>query len=205
MVTVEIQGKKFNIPQSIEDISIGRFLAFREINPSNHLQLMQWVLNSNHQFEDDDTVANKIASCLTISGGAIQEMYDFMQDKAKHDVPTHVDILGLTIEFKNDFINKLPYWPYEVCKALIGKENTKENPDLTSIIPDVLSHYFFSLISKEPYDEAKADSFKDIINDIPMVQAIQAANFFFRKLQRSSNGKLKNLIRKLNQNTKKRE
>jgi len=205
MVIVDIQGKKFNIPTGIEDVSIGRFIAFRNINPANNLQFMQWVLNSDHQFNDDDEVANRLAKCLDISQPAIEQMYEFMNDKAKHETPEFVEILGLTIDFKNDFINRLPYWPYEVCKALVRAENEKESPDETNIIPDILSHYFFSLVTKSPYDENKASDFKDVILDIPMVQAIQAANFFFRKLKNKSNGKLKSLIQRLNLNMKKRE
>jgi len=204
-IAVNIQGKNFFLPTSIEEISLGRFLEFRKINPANNLQLMQWVLNSKHNFTDTDTIADEIAKCLTIAEPAIKEMYDFIQSGKNHDIPTEVNVLGEVIKFKASFINEMPYWPYEVVKMLIQKEIEKgDKGDQTELIPQVLSHYFYSIISKSPYDEDKASEFVDIINDIPMVEAIQAANFFFRKCQSSSPGKLKSFLRILNPNTKKR-
>lgn len=194
MVTVKVQGKSFDIPQSIEDISLGRFLDWRQTEQGNHLHYIQWLLNTKEHFKDSDTIANELSNCMSIANNVVPDMIDFIASKERTAVPEVLTVLGFDITFKKGLVNDLPYWPYEVCKTILNKELKKEQPDETALLPRVLAHYLYTSISKEQYDEAKAETFVDIVNTIPMKEAIQAGFFFFQKLRDSSNGRGKSFI-----------
>ena len=203
MIKVIIQEQPYSIPKSIADISIGRFIDFRNLDPNNHLDMIHWILNSKPIFKQDKSIEIVLANVLSMAKPCIDEIYEFMNNKAKNQTPTHIEVLGETFELKKGLLNDLPYWPYVVTKSIIIKNLENHNFDPTDDIPKVLAHYLYNYVTKNEYTERKAEEFIDVINDINMIPAIQLGNFFLKKQQSLWQSSRSNLKTKLKLHTSK--
>jgi hypothetical protein len=183
MYSLKINNRIFDtVPASIEDVSIGRFIQLRNTELTNPLAVLHWALGEKVEFKYTKATESQIANIFSLVNPVIAEVYGFMQTKAKKDVPSSIGVLGRDIKLKKGLLNDLPYWPYVVAKSIIKEEAAKEVFDPTDRIPQLLAHYLYSEVTKRPYDEAAAEEFVEIINDLPMVQCIQLGGFFLRKL-----------------------
>ena len=183
MLKVKLQGQLYSIPSSIDDVSIGRFIALRNIDPNNHLAILHWALNDTPFIREEGHVEQELANIFALVQPAINEIYAFMNNKEKNDVPKTIEVLGSMVKIKGGLLNELPYWAYVVTKSIVIKAVGNEHFDPTDDIPRVLAHYLYKYVTNNDYTEARAEEFIDVVNDIPMKQAIQLGNFFLRKHQ----------------------
>lgn len=183
MIKVSIQDNIYPIPTSIDDITIERFIEFRNLDPNSPLDLIYWILGCYVKFEETNSIERELANILTLSQPCIDEMYSFMNSKNKYDTPSSIEIFKETIELKKGLLNELPYWPYVVTKSIIIKNLENPNFDPTDDIPTILAHYLYEYVTKNKYTEKNANEFVDVINDLPMKPAIQLGNFFLKKQQ----------------------
>jgi len=204
MIKVIIQGQPYSIPKSIDDISLGRFIEFRNLDPNNNLDKIHWILNSKPVFKDTPSIEIELTNVLAIAKPCIEDIYSFMNNKAKNQTPTHIEVLGETFELKKGLLNDLPYWPYVVTKSIIIKNLENPNFDPTDDIPKVLAHYLYNYVTKNEYTEKKAEEFIDIVNDIPMAKAIPLGVFFLKKQQNLWKSSKNSLQAKLNRTMLKR-
>ena len=181
--TKPIQGVSYNVPTSIDDISIGRFIEFRNIDPNNNLDLAHWIINAKPTFKDSDTIEMELTNLFALAEPALNEMYEFMNSKQKNDVPESIEVLGSHFKMKKGLLNDLPYWPYVIAKKIIIEEAKKDVFDPTDAYPRVLAHYLYNFTTGKEYTEKRAEEYIDVINDIPMKPAIQLGNFFLKKQQ----------------------
>lgn len=205
MYSIKIDGKTFdNIPASIDDVSIERFIRFRNFPHTNQLQMLQWALDSTAFVRHTPEVEQQVAKVFALIQPVVDEIYHFCQSGSKYDTPDAIDVLGVEVKLKNGLLNELPYWPYVVTKSIVLEEAKKKTFDPTDQIPRVLAHYLYSTVTKSPYDEARAEEFVEVTGDIPMIPAIQLSNFFLLKHLDSMPLKHKNLVLKSMKTLKKR-
>lgn len=190
MYQIKIDGQVFDrIPASIDDVSIGRFVRFRNFDHKNDYQMLCWALDSQTtNFKHTQEVENQLAKVFQLIEPVRKEIYAFMKDQSKFDVPDSIDVMGYDVKLKKGLLNDLPYWPYVVTKKIILDEKSRSTSEndykslLTDRIPEIIAHYLYSEVTKSPYSEAKAGEFVEIVNDLPMKQCIQLGNFFLQKL-----------------------
>lgn len=203
MYSVKINGISYDkVPESIEDLSIARFLSFRETSEDNPLSILQWAIDSKATIEHKENTESEIANVLSLLQPVINDIYTFISSQDQLIVPESINVMGLDIKLIGGLLNELPYWAYVVAKKLLSDEFKKEKPDPTSHIGTIVGHYIYSLVTKREYNEAKADTFaKDMADEIPMREGIQLGNFFLLKhldlyplKQRSSLRKLRKIM-----------
>jgi len=183
MLKIKLQGKPYSIPNSIDDVSIGKFIELRNIDPSDHLAILHWALNDTPFIKEEGNIEQELANIFTLIQPTITEIYAFMNNKAKYDMPKTIEVLGSTVKIKGGLLNELPYWAYVVTKSIVIKNVGNDTFDPTDDIPRVLAHYLYKYVTGNDYTETRAEEFIDVVNDIPMKQAIQLGNFFLKKHQ----------------------
>ena len=178
MYQVKINDVNYDVPQSIEDVTIGNFIKFRNTPHTDELQVLYWAIGAKPIFRHTDTIEAELSNVFALFNPVKDEIYAFLKSVDKMKVPDTIEVLGVTVNIKQGLLNDLPYWPYVVTKNIVLQEGKKDPFDPTDRMPEVLAHYLYSVVTKSPYDEAKANDFIEVANDINMVPAIQLANFF---------------------------
>lgn len=182
MYSVKINGISYdNVPSSIDDVTIGRFIKFRDVIKTNPLELIYWAIDCKPAFTHTDTVEKELAGLLSLIDPVSKAIFAFIKANDTIDPPETIEVLGCEVKIKKGLLNDLPYWPYVVTKNIIIQEAKKEPFDPTDRIPEVLAHYLYSIVTKSEYSEAKANEFVEVVNDIAMVPAIKLGNFFLWK------------------------
>lgn len=204
MYSIKINGITYDkVPSSIEDVSIGRFIKFRNFLHSDPLELICWALDARPIFPHTDTIENELGKLLGLINPVVDEIYAFMKSQDRIKTPDTISVMGYDVKLKKGLLNDLPYWPYVVTKNIIMQERVKDPFDTTDRIPEVLAHYLYTAVTKNEYNEAKANEFVEVVNDIAMVPAIQLSNFFLLKQtdlfpsnNKSLSAKLKKFIKR---------
>lgn len=182
MYSVKINNISYdNVPSSIKDVTIGRFVKFRDVMKDSPLELIYWALDCKPTFTHTETVEKELAGLLSLIDPVSKEIFAFIKSQAPGNVPESITVMGYEVKLKKGLLNDLPYWPYVVTKNIINQEAKSERFDPTDRIPEVLAHYLYAAVTKSEYSEAKANDFVEVINDIEMVPAIQLGNFFLLK------------------------
>lgn len=184
MYQVVINGETYyDVPASLDDVSISRFIKFRNFDQKNPLLMLQWAINAKPHLIDTPEIEKEISNVFTLIQPVIDDIYAFMKSPEKGKTPDSVNVLGYDVKLKDGLLNDLPYWPYVVTKEIIRQESKNEPFDPTDRFPEVVAHYLYSAVTRSDYDEQKANDFVSVINDVPMVPVIQLANFFLLKQQ----------------------
>lgn len=182
MQKVKINGKPYDFPVSVNDLTLKHFFDLRqckdlidEISVLTDIE-RETILN----FKDVDTI--RAARVLTESlKGSILEGFENIK------LPKQVIIGEKTIRVPKE-LRLQPIGAFMAVSDLLGKHsklNRREATDYTICIPKTLAHYFY-----KPYfgddviyneDKAEADSFMGLIMQMKVVEAVPVANFFFRR------------------------
>lgn len=178
MLTVKVHDEIINIPESIDDISIGRFIKLRNININNPLQLFEWTIGKSVKLSASKESQQQVANVLTLIEPVLNEVFDFMASGENLLPPDKVTVLGLDIKITKSMIQSLPYWAAIRCKDIVQERSKTEPFDATDNIPEIIAHYLYEPVTKSVYNEKKADEFIEVINDMPMIDAIKLGNFF---------------------------
>lgn len=178
MLTVKVHDEIINIPESIDDISIGRFIKLRNININNPLQLFEWTIGKSVKLIASKESQQQVANVLTLIEPVLNEVFDFMASGENLLPPDKVNVLGLDIKVTKSMIQSLPYWAAIRCKDIVQEKSKTEPFDATDNIPEIIAHYLYEPVTKSVYNEKKADEFIEVINDMPMIDAIKLGNFF---------------------------
>lgn len=204
MYKVKINGKNFEIPSELSEVTIKRFLDLRLIAPDDTMELVYWGIGQRINFEHKDNTVVEMGAALGLIDLIRSEIAAFVNNIENIVIPKSITIMGLEVKLIDGLLNELPYWPYVVAKKLLTDETKAVTPDHTKHIGRIVGHYLYSSITKEVYNEAKADRFADeMADEMPMVETIQLGNFFLLKHIDLLPSKKKNLFRKLKKNLEK--
>lgn len=185
MISVQINGNSYQIPQSIDEVSIGRFIKWRNMNHDSPLEVLEWGCGQDVNLLNGKDTEQEVAGVLGMIDDVSMEIVRFMQSDYRVKIPKMVTLMGMDIAVTKEMLHSLPYWGAVKCKQ-IAKEETKGDVfEPTDRIPEIIGHYLYALVTKSKYDENKAQEFsKDIISEMPMIEAIQLGNFFLLKQMR---------------------
>lgn len=205
MYSVKINGITYDkVPSSIDDVTIGRFVKFRNFLHTDPLEMIYWALDARPVFTHTDTIEKELENLLTLVDPVKKAIYAYLKSPDKDKMPDEIEVMGVKIKLKKGLLNDLPYWPYVVTKNIIMQERVKDPFDPTDRIPEILAHYLYAEVTKSEYSEIKAGEFVEVANEISMAPAIQLGNFFLRKhsdlfpLNKANlSAKLKTIIKKL--------
>lgn len=182
MYSIKINGITYvKVPSSIEDVTIGRFVKFRNFPHNDPLEMIYWALDAKPVFTHTDTIEKELENLLTLVDPVKKAIYAYLKNDDKMNTPNEIEVMGVKVKLKKGLLNDLPYWPYVVTKNIIMQERVKETFDPTDRVPEVLAHYLYAEVTKSEYSEAKAGEFVEVVNEIAMVPAIQLGNFFLMK------------------------
>lgn len=182
MYQIKINGVKYNIPQSIDEITIGKLMEFRKID-GDYSKFLFWGIGAEPHLTEENEY--EVTMAMGLISSLSTEIYEFFNSKEKLQLPESITVLGEEIKLTKSLINDLPYWGYERAKQVVIKHGKiyqdTEVFDPTDDIPSILAHYLYTYCAKKQYNESEAEKFIDVINDIPMKEAIQLGGFFLRK------------------------
>lgn len=179
MLIVKVHDEILNIPQSIDDVSIKRFIQLRAIDTNNPLQLFEWAIGKSIKLNASKGSQQQVSNVLTLINPVINEIYSFMASDDKLLPPNKVTVLGLDVKITKSMIQSLPYWAGIRCRDIVqSKASEGDNIDCTDDIPEIIAHYLYEPVTKSVYNEKKADEFIEVINEMPMIDAIKLGNFF---------------------------
>lgn len=185
---VKISGKSYDrIPHSIEDVTMRRFLSFRNVPIKDDLAMIYWLLDSKDEFKDSSKTEKEIEGLFNLTDDTVESIYMFMDNgPQQNEKLKSVEILGDTLNLEKLVYSSLPYWPYVVTKKLVEnefKKAEKENRDfdLTDKYPEIVAHYLYRAATDRVYNETDAESFAEVILDLPFTQVIRLGNFFLNK------------------------
>lgn len=203
MLDIKINGEMYAIPGSVDEVTIGQFVNLRSIE-INDLNIIHWAIGSKPVFKETKTINNELANAIALTNQLVIDVFSFIKSDRVMNVPKSVNVMGYEIQLKDGLLESLPYWPYEVVKTIIQNESKKEVFDPTDEYPRIIGHYLYEAVTKNPYDETKAEEFiKDIAVNVSMVEAIQLGNFFLHKFKSCLSKKQQSLIRKPRMTTSK--
>lgn len=183
---VMINGIGYEVPAGIDEVNIGSFIRLRNLKEQDYISLLNWAipnLDLSMLTTNNQKVERELTHTLTLVNALINEISDFMQSPERIKVPESVTLEGLEIKLVPGLLTSLPYWPYVQVKAIIQQEAKKDIFDPTDRIPEVLAHYLYSSVTRNKYNEEKAEEFIELVNLLPMTEAIQAGNFFFLRFR----------------------
>lgn len=198
---VSINSIAYDIPSGIEEITIRQLISLRNLPDKDYITILNWAvpaLDMAMLTTNTKQTERELTGALTLVNALLNEIFTFMQSPEKIEVPKSVTLLGLVIELKPGLLTSLPYWPYVQVKTIIQQEAKKEPFDPTDRIPEVLAHYLYSSVTKSKYNEEKAEAFIEVINEMPMIEAIQVGNFFFLKFRNLYLSRTSNFLTSLN-------
>lgn len=196
MVDIKINGINYAIPVTIEDVTIGKFIELRSIERTD-LNIIHWAIGSKPMFKETKTINNELANVIALTNQVVIDIIEFMSSDKVLNVPKSIDVMGYEIQLKDGLLNSLPYWPCEVVRSIIASEGKKETFDPTDQYPRIIGHYLYEAVTKNPYDETKAEEFiNDVAVNVSMTDAIRLGNFFLYKFKDTLSKKQQSLIRK---------
>lgn len=195
MYLTKINGVTYDqIPSTMWDISLRRFLALRKFDVREPLQLIYWALDKQATFSHEERTEQELANLLTLIDPVLSDVWEFMGSAEKKQVPEGMLVMDKFIKLKGGLLNELPYWAYVVSKSIYREGMTaamanNEKYDPTDRYPEIIAHYLYSEVTGKPYLEKAAEEFAEVILDLPFPACIQLGNFFLSKLKSSSKSK----------------
>lgn len=182
MYQIKLTGINYKIPQSIDEITLGRLIKFRQIG-DDYSKFLFWGIDAEPHLTEENEF--EVTQAMSLISSLSTEIYEFFNSKEKLQLPESITVLGEEINLTKSIINDLPYWGYERAKQVVIKHGKIYQDtdvfDPTDDIPSILAHYLYSLVTKKKYGEPEAENFIAVINDMPMKEAIQLGGFFLRK------------------------
>lgn len=184
MYSFVINNKAYKIPSDSSELTLGQFIDVQ--NADSELSLLTALLGevpvtSCEKKSDFDKLERELQGVYKL----IDLLKTDVQNVAESGLlllrPKSVNIMGLSIPVKENFVNTLPYWGYIHTKqAILNRVKLGDNEQFnaTDLIPDILAHNMYSLVTKSPYNEAKADEFIEVIKEMKFIEAMQLGNFF---------------------------
>jgi hypothetical protein len=184
MYSFTLDGIAYDIPTVANEVTLKQFMAWRELQNDDELGFLTVLLGrvptinitDAKSVQRFDKELNNLYKLIDILKSDIASVFESGRNLL---TPKTVELLGLQIPIKE--LNTLPWFAFQHAKSIIlnrSQAGQNEKFDGTDDIPELLAHCLYELVTKEPYNEAKAEDFKSVILEMNFVEALQAGNFF---------------------------
>lgn len=185
MYAFTINKKAYSIPEKAAELSLGQLIELQNPN-NNELEILRILLGETITVtcandKEEKEIQRTLRGVYTLVELLKEDIDIVVSSGLLLAAPKTINVLGVELKLNDAFVRSLPYWGYVHTKQAIQqrvKLGKDEKFDATDLIPGILSHNLYSLITKSPYNEAKAEEFIDVINDLNFIEAIQLGNFF---------------------------
>jgi hypothetical protein len=183
MYSVVINNQIFDqIPSSIEEVSISRYINLIKIDRTDIRVVLRWILNAEVQVKIEECSSGPFANVLALALPVLQGIWNFADSLKEQKVPGSIDFFGYEVFITSKFLNGTPDWSYKLAERIVGEELSRELFDPTPRVPQILAHYFYSDVTRSSYNEKAADEFASIVNELSMVPCMKFGRIFFLKL-----------------------
>jgi hypothetical protein len=183
MHSIIINNQFYNqIPSSIEEVSIARYIKLYNTDPHNIQEVICWAVDCDIEFQCNTDVEKEYGVILKLADPVLKQIQAFMDSEEKNFMPETLDLLGHKVKITTEFLNATPNWSLLFSRRIMSVESGNDVLDPTDRIPEVLAHYLYSEITQMPYDEAKANMLIYAISQVQMKPGIQFGSFFWRKM-----------------------
>lgn len=174
MQSLTISGKEYNMPDVLNDLAYGAFLAYckAETDIDRLTALLGEPLTD---LEGTPKVERQMTNALALMDAFDKEIADWLHQKGDPKDTDEITIMGKVCKFGND-LGTLPYWALTKVKAIIkemGNEPYNQYEHYTSLVAN------YTYAKFKPYNEYEAETFgEEVINQLPFTSVIQLGDFF---------------------------
>lgn len=187
MYAFTLNKQAYTIPEKAYELTIGQFIAIRNLKPDDELGLLTILMGEAPQVniqsaEEAEQLSKELSGAYALIGMLKEDLDLCITSGVLLAQPKRVQLLGMDIEIKDNFVNSAPYWGYVHTKSAIQeriKFGKDEAFDATDMIPGIIAHNLYCLVTKNSYNEEAAEKFKaDVLTEMSFIQAMQLGNFF---------------------------
>lgn len=192
MYSFTILKKAYKIPSTARELTLGQFMDISKLSTADSWGLLNILVGEIVSTAQSITEIEQFKKEITGVFGLIELLNEDIERCLSSGIllvqPKKINILGLDVEIKPNFINQLPYWGYVHTKmAITERADRQRNKDFnaTDLIPGILAHNLYCLVTRSRYDEVKAEEFQDqVIKEVGFIEAMQLGNFFLIQQKR---------------------
>lgn len=187
MYAFTLNKKAYTIPEKAYELKIGQFMAIRNLKVDDELGLLTILMGETptvniQNDQEAEQFGKELSGAYALTDILKQDLDLCVSSGVLLAQPKTVQLLGMDISIKDNFVNTAPYWGYVHTKAGIIeriKSGKDEAFDATDLIPGIIAHNLYSLVTKNDYNEEAAEKFKDdVLTEMSFIQAMQLGNFF---------------------------
>lgn len=186
MLVFKIGSLTLSMPDQPKELTLGQFLKLRDEKDI----ISQLAILCTVDKEDllgikySDKSEKQLQHAISLTEVLNENIRDFFNSDACTVSPATVEILNKVVRVPQD-MEKEPFWPSRKVKEIIQEKiqetGTGVSFDPTDKAADVIAHYLYVPFTGRPYNEYQAEEFKEVVNTLPLTDAIPLANFFFLK------------------------
>jgi hypothetical protein len=188
MLNTVIDKVAYRIPQSISELSLGKYLQLQYPQLTEIEQVgivLDGKRNAFTALPYTSQLEQSISNTMRLLGDVLESINDFRDSLQRIALPANVTLRGQLIRVPQD-IGPEPFGARMRVKQLIKETINNPNATTDTIMPDILAHYLFTpfvrtLDKNARYNEYQAEEFKEVVNELPLDTAIQLTNFFLSR------------------------
>lgn len=206
MYSFTLNKKAYTIPADVSELTLGQFIDISNLQPDDELGLLTALMKESPVINVTDS---KEAKQVDRELNNVYALIELFKERLHHCLnsgellhpPKRIDMLGLDIEIKKNFVRSLPYWGFVHTRQVIQKNiksGKNEQFNATQDIAGILAHNLYCLATKSPYNEKSAEEFIEVVRECSFVQAMQLGNFFLIQQKRLWTSRRKRWIMNLN-------
>lgn len=204
MYSFTLNKKAYFIPSAASELTLGQFVNIKALEPDDELGLLTILMGEEPQANvtnerDAKQLGKQLQNTYALIDMLAKDLQHCLSSGVLLVVPKRFEVLGLTIEVKEDLMRSLPYWGYvHTREVILSKQGMNEEFDATNDIAEIIAHNLYCLVTKNAYNEAKAEEFKEVILQCNFIQCMQLGNFFLIQQKRLWTSRRKRWIMRLN-------
>lgn len=185
MYSFTLNTKPLFLPETAKELKLKQFVAITKAGTD--LQMLEALLGElpDVQFTTDrefNQYDKEIKGVFRLVELLSQSITNTIASGILLVAPAEVQIIGLPISIKSDAVETGAFWgkvhTQQVILKRVEQTGKDEKFDATDLIPNMLAHNLYTVVTKSPYNEAKADEFEEVVLEMNWIEAFQLANFF---------------------------
>lgn len=204
MFSFTINRKPYFIPSSASELTLGQFVAINKLEPDDELGLLTILMGETpvinvQNDRDAKNIGIELQNAYTLIDMLTKDLSNCISSGVLLVPPKRFDVIGMEVVVKEDLMRSLPYWGFvHTREVILSKQGKNETFNATGDIAGILAHNLYALVTKNAYNEAKAEEFIEVILQCNFIQCMQLGNFFLIQQKRLWTSRRKRWIMRLN-------